>query len=140
MGIFCPGKPSFNLLETIASGIEQIFCQSIQRRCHEHIGVFEHDVWSELQDQIFFHPLSYWFEIHFREMLEGHCDEVRIIIAKVVEENRQLVLLPQLEVTFRVSRTSILPSEMIVVSNLFLPRIVVAEISVANETLTLCRE
>ena len=72
-------------------------------------------------------------------MLERLCDEVRIVIAKVVEENRQLILLPQLEITFGVGRTAIPASKMVVISNLFLPGIVFTESSVANEAHTLPR-
>ena len=98
--------------------VRQILRKLFEGRPHEHQRVFEHDVAAEAQAEVLLHPLPDYLQLHPSEMRHPLHDQVAVVPPEVMKEDRQLILLPQLQVAPGVRRTSIPTSHMVMVPDL----------------------
>ena len=74
------------MLETLQTRLEEVFSEGGQTRPQELQTVFKDQLLDKGEGEILLHPLANHPDLHPFEILQGHCDEVRVIAPEVVEK------------------------------------------------------
>ena len=72
---------------------------------------------SPSKHQVLLHALADDLNLLRRKVSQGRDDEMTVVSAEVVEEHRDLVLLPSLQIASRVCSSAVLAGEVVMVSD-----------------------